>query len=189
MSLYAVVNPATGDVVREYPTATDAQMEEALASASAAYRTWSKDWTPARRADLVRRVAALHTERRQELAEIINREMGKPVEQALGEVDFSAGIYEYYADHAERFLADEPIELLDGTGSAVIRRRPVGVLLGIMPWNYPYYQVARFAGPNLVLGNTIVLKHAPQCPESAAAIQQIFDDAGFQRGIRQRLCH
>ena len=182
MSLYAVVNPATGDVVREYPTATDAQMEEALASASAAYRTWSKDWTPARRADLVRRVAALHTERRQELAEIINREMGKPVEQALGEVDFSAGIYEYYADHAERFLADEPIELLDGTGSAVIRRRPVGVLLGIMPWNYPYYQVARFAGPNLVLGNTIVLKHAPQCPESAAAIQQIFDDAGFPSG-------
>jgi succinate-semialdehyde dehydrogenase/glutarate-semialdehyde dehydrogenase len=108
--------------------------------------------------------------------------MGKPVDQSLGEVDFSAAIYDYYADHAEKFLADEPIDLLDGGGSAVIRRGPVGVLLGIMPWNYPYYQVARFAGPNLALGNTIVLKHAPQCPESAEAIQQIFDDAGFPKG-------
>jgi succinate-semialdehyde dehydrogenase/glutarate-semialdehyde dehydrogenase len=97
-------------------------------------------------------------------------------------VDFSAAIYDYYADHAEKFLADEPIDLLDGGGSAVIKRGPVGVLLGIMPWNYPYYQVARFAGPNMVLGNTIVLKHAPQCPESAEAIQQIFDDAGFPKG-------
>ena len=108
--------------------------------------------------------------------------MGKPVDQSLGEVDFSAAIYDYYADHAEKFLADEPIDLLDGEGSAVIKRGPVGVLLGIMPWNYPYYQVARFAGPNMVLGNTIVLKHAPQCPESAEAIQQIFDDAGFPKG-------
>lgn len=182
MSLYAVVDPKTGDVVREYPTATDEQIEQALASAAKAYREWSKTSTVAQRADLIRRVAALHTERREKLAEIINREMGKPLDQALGEVDFSAAIYEYYADNAEKFLADEPIELLDGEGSAVIKRGPVGVLLGIMPWNYPYYQVARFAGPNLTLGNTIVLKHAPQCPESAEAIQQIFDDAGFPEG-------
>jgi len=182
MSLYAVVNPATGDLVREYPTATDKQIEEALDSAQKAYREWSKNSTVAQRAALVRKVAALHTERREQLAEIINREMGKPTDQALGEVDFSAAIYEYYADHAEKFLADESIELLDGAGSAIIRRGPVGVLLGIMPWNYPYYQVARFAGPNLTLGNTIVLKHAPQCPESAAALQQIFDDAGYPKG-------
>lgn len=182
MSLYAVVDPKTGDVVREYPTATDEQIEQALSSATKAYREWSKSSTVAQRADLIRRVAALHTERREKLAEIIHREMGKPLDQALGEVDFSAAIYEYYADNAERFLADEPIELLDGEGSAVIKRGPVGVLLGIMPWNYPYYQVARFAGPNLTLGNTIVLKHAPQCPESAEAIQQIFDDAGFPEG-------
>ena len=182
MSLYAVVDPKTGDVVREYPTATDKQIEQALASASKAYREWSKNSTLAQRADLIRRVGALHTERREELADIIHREMGKPVDQALGEVDFSAAIYEYYADNAEKFLADEPIELLGGEGSAVIRRGPVGVLLGIMPWNYPYYQVARFAGPNLTLGNTVVLKHAPQCPESAAAIQKIFDDAGFPAG-------
>lgn len=182
MSLYAVVDPKSGEVVREYPTATDEQIEQALASAAAAFRDWSKTSTVADRANLIRRVAALHTQRRDKLAEIINREMGKPLDQALGEVDFSAAIYEYYADNAEKFLADEPIELLDGDGSAVIKRGPVGVLLGIMPWNYPYYQVARFAGPNLTLGNTIVLKHAPQCPESAEAIQQIFDDAGYPAG-------
>ena len=182
MNTYAVVNPATGKVEREYPTATDADMEQALAAADKAYREWSKTSTVAQRAALVKKVAHLHTERREKLAEIINREMGKPIEQSLGEVDFSAAIYDYYADHAEKFLADEPIDLLDGEGSAVIRRGPVGVLLGIMPWNYPYYQVARFAGPNLALGNTIVLKHAPQCPESAEAMQQIFNDAGFPKG-------
>ena len=182
MSMYAVVNPATGKVEREYPTATDADMEQALAAADTAFREWSKNSTVAQRAALIKKVAQLHTERREKLADIINREMGKPIEQSLGEVDFSAMIYDYYADHAEKFLADEPIDLLDGGGSAVIKRGPVGVLLGIMPWNYPYYQVARFAGPNLVLGNTIVLKHAPQCPESAEALQQIFDDAGFPKG-------
>ena len=182
MTQYAVVDPVTGDVVAEYPTATDAQIEEALAAATDAYRSWSKKSTLAQRATLIRKVAELHNERRDDLAEIIVREMGKPLDQAIGEVEFSAAIYEFYADHAEAFLADEPITLLDGAGSALIRRGPVGVLLGIMPWNYPYYQVARFAGPNLTLGNTIVLKHAPQCPESAAAIQRIFHDAGYPDG-------
>jgi succinate-semialdehyde dehydrogenase / glutarate-semialdehyde dehydrogenase len=183
MSLYAVVDPATGDVVQEYPTATDEQMGQALAAAAKAHREWGRTSTLAERAALIKQVAMLHTERRDELAKIIQREMGKPLDQALGEVDFSAAIYEYYADNAEKFLADEPIELADGgEGSAVIRRGPVGVLIGIMPWNYPYYQVARFAGPNLTLGNTILLKHAPQCPESAAAIHQIFTDAGYPEG-------
>ncbi len=182
MSLYAVVDPATGETVQEYPTATDQQIEEALASASKAFKEWSKTTTVADRAALIRKVGQLHAERAEELAKIIEREMGKPFEDAKGEVEFSAAIYEYYADNAEKFLADEPIDLLDGEGSAVIKRTPVGVLLGIMPWNYPYYQVARFAGPNLTLGNTIVLKHAPQCPESAAAMQKIFDDAGYPKG-------
>ena len=182
MSLYAVIDPATGEVVQEYPTATDAEMDRALSAATRAYRDWSTTSTLADRAALIARVAELHSERRDALAAIIHREMGKHLDSALGEVDFSAAIYQYYADNAERFLADEPIELLDGQGTALIRRTPVGVLLGIMPWNYPYYQVARFAGPNLLLGNTIVLKHAPQCPESAAALQQIFDDAGFPAG-------
>ena len=182
MSLYAVVDPATGEIVQKYPTATDEQIEQALAAAAKAHREWSRSSTVAERAALIKQVAKLHTERREELAKIIQREMGKPLDQSLGEVDFSAGIYEYYADNAEKFLADEPIDLLQGEGSALIRRSSVGVLIGIMPWNYPYYQVARFAAPNLTLGNTIILKHAPQCPESAAAMQRIFTDAGFPEG-------
>ncbi|MBO1737274.1 NAD-dependent succinate-semialdehyde dehydrogenase [Leifsonia sp. TF02-11] len=179
---YAVTNPATGETVKTFDTITDAGLEAAIASADNAYRTWSKTTTVEERAALVRRVGQLHVERRQELADIIVREMGKPVEQALGEVDFAGAIYEYYADHASEFLKDEPIQLLDGTGSAVVRRSGLGVLLGIMPWNFPYYQVARFAGPNLIIGNTILLKHAEQCPESAAAIEKIFLDAGFPEG-------
>jgi succinate-semialdehyde dehydrogenase/glutarate-semialdehyde dehydrogenase len=181
-SLYAVVDPSTGELVKEYPTATDEQIEQAIAAADKAHREWSRSTSVADRAALIRRVAELHEERKEELARIIQREMGKPLDQSIGEVEFSAAIYTFYADNAEKFLADEPIDLLDGEGSAVVRRSSVGVLLGIMPWNYPYYQVARFAGPNLVIGNTIVLKHAPQCPESAEALQKIFTDAGFPEG-------
>ena len=112
----------------------------------------------------------------------MGQEMGKTLDEALGEIDFSAAIYNYYADHANTFLADEPIALDGGEGSAILRRSPLGVLLGIMPWNYPAYQVARFAAPNLVAGNTIVLKHAPQCPGSAAALQRVFADAGLPDG-------
>jgi succinate-semialdehyde dehydrogenase/glutarate-semialdehyde dehydrogenase len=177
-----VTNPATGEVVKEYETSTDAAIQTAIAAAAAASRNWARTTSVADRAALVRRVAELHNERKDALAEIIVREMGKPTEDAVGEVEFSAAIYEYYADNATTLLADEPVALLDGEGDAVIRRSPFGVLLGIMPWNFPYYQVARFAGPNLCIGNTILLKHAPQCPESAAAIQQIFDDAGFPEG-------
>ncbi|MEO6505417.1 MAG: NAD-dependent succinate-semialdehyde dehydrogenase [Terrimesophilobacter sp.] len=182
MSDYAVVNPATGQTVQTYPTISDDALEAAIASADQAHRGWSRSSTVVDRAALIRRVGELHSERREQLAEIIVREMGKPVEQALGEVDFSADIYAYYADNAEALMRDEPITLLAGDGSALIRRSSLGVLLGIMPWNFPYYQVARFAGPNLVVGNTILLKHASQCPESAAAIEQIFRDAGFPQG-------
>jgi succinate-semialdehyde dehydrogenase / glutarate-semialdehyde dehydrogenase len=182
MSLYAVTDPATGEVVQKFPTATDADIEAAVTAATTASKGWARTTTVAERAALVKRVAELHNERKDELAAIIVREMGKPLADAVGEVEFSAAIYEYYADHAEKMLADEPVELLEGEGTALIRRSPYGVLLGIMPWNFPYYQVARFAGPNLCIGNTIILKHAPQCPESAAAIQRIYDDAGFPAG-------
>ena len=181
MSMYAVVDPATGKTLKEYPTITDDELRDAIARADQAHREWSKT-TVADRAALVRRVGELHTERRKELAEIIVTEMGKPVGQARGEVAFCASIYEFYADNAEALMADEPIELLGGEGSAVVRRSSLGALLGIMPWNFPYYQVARFAGPNLIIGNTILLKHAPQCPQSAEAMQQMFDDAGFPDG-------
>ena len=180
MAIYTVVDPATGKTVREYPTTSDDELRAAIERADDAHRGWGA--TVADRSALVRRVGELHTERRDDLAAIITTEMGKPVEQALGEVDFAASIYQFYADNADKIMADEPIDLLAGEGSAVVRRCSIGVLLGIMPWNFPYYQVARFAGPNLVIGNTIVLKHAPQCPESAEAIQQMFYDAGFPPG-------
>src|SRR3954452_4915620 len=179
MSDYAVVNPATGETVKEYPTISDDDLRDAIGRADKAVREWSASTTVEERSQLVRRVGEIHAEQRERLAEIIVREMGKPVEQALAELDFCAAIYEYYADNAPKPLADEEIELLDGDGSAYIRRSPYGALLGIMPWNFPYYQVARFAGPNLAIGNTILLKHAPQCPESAEAMEQIYHEAGF----------
>ena len=182
MTEYAVTDPATGEVVAEYPTATDAEVAAAITAAAETARTWPRTSTVADRAALIRRVAELHTERRDQLADVIVREMGKPREEALGEVDFCVAIYEYYADNAETFLADESITLLGGQGSAVVKRGPIGVLLGIMPWNFPYYQVARFAGPNLVVGNTILLKHAPQCPESAELLALLFLEAGFPQG-------
>jgi succinate-semialdehyde dehydrogenase/glutarate-semialdehyde dehydrogenase len=187
MSTYAVVNPATGETIKEYQEISDEELRAAIERADQASRTWPGSSTVADRAALVRKVGELHSERRQQLAEIIVREMGKPIEQALMEVDFAAEIYGFYADNAEDLLADEPIDLLGGEGTAVIRRSPFGVLLGIMPWNFPYYQVARFAGPNLVIGNTILLKHAPQCPESAEAMQQMFDDAGFPEGAYENV--
>jgi succinate-semialdehyde dehydrogenase/glutarate-semialdehyde dehydrogenase len=185
--MYAVINPATGETVKEYPTISDEELRSAIARADDAHQSWAGSSTVTERAALVRRVGELHVERRQELAEIIVREMGKPIEQALAELDFVGDIYGFYADNAEALMADEPIKLLAGDGSAVVRRSSLGVLLGIMPWNFPYYQVARFAGPNQVIGNTIVLKHAPQCPESAEAMQKLFDEAGFPKGAYENV--
>ena len=187
MSLYAVVNPATGETVKEYATITDDELRAVIARADDAHKSWGARSSVAERAALVRRVGELHVEKRKELAQIIVREMGKPMAQALGEVHFVGDIYGFYADNAEELMADEPIKLLGGEGSAVVRKSSLGVLLGIMPWNFPYYQVARFAGPNLVIGNTILLKHAPQCPESAEAMQSIFDEAGFPEGAYENI--
>ncbi|WP_131816297.1 aldehyde dehydrogenase family protein, partial [Mycolicibacterium porcinum] len=111
MSLYVVTDPATGDVVKKYPTATDAEIDTALSAATSASRTWARETTVAERAALIRRVGELHAERADEIGSIIVREMGKPRDAAIGEVKFSASIYEYYADHAEAILRDQPIEL------------------------------------------------------------------------------
>src|SRR5215212_5096701 len=110
-SLYAVTDPATGEVLKTYPTATAADIEKALSAAASARAGWARTSTVAERAAAVGRVAELHIARREELATIIVREMGKPLEDALGEVDFSAAIYQFYADRAETFLADEPVDL------------------------------------------------------------------------------
>ncbi len=187
MGKYAVINPANGETVKEYPEISDEDLSAAIAAADEAHRSWGLTTSVSERASLVKKVAEFHTERREELAEIIVREMGKPMEQALGEVDFCADIYGFYADRAEELLADEPIELLAGDGTALVRKSSVGPLVGIMPWNFPYYQVARFAGPNLVVGNTVLLKPAHQCPESAEAIQRMMDDAGFPEGAYQTI--
>jgi succinate-semialdehyde dehydrogenase/glutarate-semialdehyde dehydrogenase len=184
---YAVVNPATNETVKQYPEISDAELKSAIARAEEAHRAWSAGSTVAERAELVRAVGKLHIERQQALGEIIVREMGKPIEQAVGEAEFAGMIYEFYAENAESLMADEPIELLGGEGTALVRRSSYGVLLGIMPWNYPYYQVARFAGPNHIIGNTVLLKHAPQCPESAEAIAQIFKDAGYPEGAYENI--
>lgn len=183
MSIYGVVNPATGVAGPKYPLISDNRLRAAIELADTTHREWSRRTTVAKRVSLLQRVSQLHTERRVQLAGIAVREMGKPLEQALIEADFSAEIYAYYADIAEDILRDEPITLRGGSGSAIIRRSSLGVLLGIMPWNFPLYQVARFAAPNLVNGNTILLKHAPQCPETAIALEQIFIDAGFPEGV------
>jgi succinate-semialdehyde dehydrogenase/glutarate-semialdehyde dehydrogenase len=177
---YATISPATGETLKEFSPASDQDVSGYLDVASAQYRTWRE--TPiAERKRVITRVADLYLERKDALARIISLEMGKPVSQAMGEVQISADIYRYYAENAETFMRDEVLTPAGG-GSAVIRTEAVGVLLGIMPWNYPYYQVARFAAPNLMLGNTMLLKHAANCPQAALAMQQIFDDAGLPTG-------
>ncbi|GAA4377122.1 NAD-dependent succinate-semialdehyde dehydrogenase [Paeniglutamicibacter cryotolerans] len=180
MSVYAVTNPATGIVEATYPTASDADVAAALEMAGTAFAGWNTS-AIAERAALLTRVADLYEERRDELAGIITREMGKPIFQSGKEIDITVSIYRYYAANGEKFLADEELEVAAG-GTALIRKEGVGVLLGIMPWNFPYYQVARFAAPNLMNGNTILLKHAPQCPESALAMEAIFAEAGAPAG-------
>ena len=182
MTDYAVINPATGEQTKAFPTITDEELDAAIALADETHRTWLRSTTVEERAKLVRRVGELHTERREQLADITVSEMGKPKDQALGEIDFCTDIYGYYADNGPDLMKDEPIKLLAGEGSAIIRRSSLGVILGIMPWNFPTYQVARFAGPGLIIGNAVLLKHAPQCPETAAALQAIYLDAGFPEG-------
>ena len=181
MGTFAVINPATGEKLAEYPDATAAEIEAALAATQQTYQEWSRKTTVAERAALAKRAAELFDERKDELGAIINREMGKPLDQSIGEAEFSGAITAAFAENAEKWLADEELEVEDGL-KTFFRFQGTGVILGIMPWNYPYYQVARFAVPNLILGNTVVLKHAAQCPESALALEQLFLDAGFPKG-------
>ena len=177
MRRYASTNPATGETVAEFAHATDADVADALDRADAEFGRWRRR-DLAERAAVATRIGAVLRERTDELAGLLTLEMGKPIAQARVEVDLAARIFEYYADHAAEFLADEELEVA-GTGTAVVTTEPMGVLIGIMPWNFPYYQVARFAAPNLVLGNTILLKHARSCPQSAAAIAEAFHAAGL----------
>ncbi len=174
---YRVVDPASGEVVAAYPFATEAGIEAALDAVASGHLSWSAR-PLAERAAVVARAGELFTERADELASIITTEMGKARSQALGEIAFCAEIFAFYATEGPALVADRELAL-PGGDRAVVEKRPLGPLLGIMPWNYPYYQVARFAAPNLLLGNTIVLKHAESCPQSALAIEQLLVDAGL----------
>jgi succinate-semialdehyde dehydrogenase/glutarate-semialdehyde dehydrogenase len=180
---YAVIDPATGETIETYETISDAALRDAIARADETHRVWAASTTAEDRGVLLARAAELHAERREELAGLISQEMGKSIEGALGEIDYCVDAYRYFAERGPAMLADQPLEVLAGNGSAVLRRTSSGTLLGIMPWNYPVYQVMRFAGPNLMVGNPILLKHAPQCPASAAAMEAIFRDAGFPDGM------
>src|SRR6266566_1376427 len=171
---YQVTDPATGEVTETFPFATDAEVTEALAAATEAFAAWRLR-PVAERAAVVKRIAELFTERAADLAALITKEMGKRPAQAVGEAEFCTDIFNYYADNGPGLIADKP---LPGHDTARVEYRPVGPVLGVMPWNYPYYQVARFAAPNLIVGNTVILKHAENCPTSALAIAQIMKDAG-----------
>jgi succinate-semialdehyde dehydrogenase/glutarate-semialdehyde dehydrogenase len=177
---YQIVNPATGQVEQTFDTATDADVEAALAAAHAAYQAW-KDVPIHERAEVVARIGSLFVERKDELGEIATREMGKPLSEAVGEAEFCGDIFDYFATEGPSLAADQPIKTFSG-GSAMVQKLPIGALLGIMPWNYPFYQIARFAAPNLMLGNTIILKHAESVPGSALAVAQLMKDAGVPDG-------
>src|ERR1700727_1140820 len=176
---YQVPDPATGESTETFPFATDAEVAEALAASTEAFAAWRLR-PVAERAAVLKRVAELFTERAADLAALITKEMGKRPAQAVGEAEFCTDIFNYYADNGPGLTPDKP---LPGHDTARVEYRPVGPVLGVMPWNYPYYQVARFAAPNLIVGNTIILKHAENCPTSALAVAQIMKDAGLPEGV------
>jgi succinate-semialdehyde dehydrogenase/glutarate-semialdehyde dehydrogenase len=178
---FRVQDLVTGEVRETFNYATDDEVRRTLDLAETGFATW-RARPIEERARIVSRVAELFDERKQELAEIIAVEMGKPVEEGIGEVEFASAIFQYYADNGPEFAATEELPT-ESEGTAYLERLPLGAVFGIMPWNFPYYQVARFAAPNLVLGNVIVLKHANICPQSSQAIQQIMDDAGVPEGV------
>jgi succinate-semialdehyde dehydrogenase/glutarate-semialdehyde dehydrogenase len=178
--MYAVTDPATGELIEKIENVTDEDVREAIDRVHRGYLSW-RHRPVTERAKIVSRAAELFAERADELAAIMTLEMGKRINEGRGEIAIVVDIFNYYADNGPSLLADEPLPIKNG--EAVITKEPIGALLGIMPWNFPCYQVARFVAPNLVLGNTILLKHASICPRSAVAIEQILHDAGVPEDV------
>ncbi len=176
---YSTINPATGEVVRVFESISDAALDGAMEVAQACYEGDWRHRSIAARAEIVRAAAAAMRQRRQELAHLATLEMGKLIAEAESEVALSADILDYYADHAEAFLRPQPIA--EAPGSA-IETFPIGIILGVEPWNFPYYQIARVAGPQLVAGNVLVIKHASNVPQCALAFAQMFEEAGAPAG-------
>lgn len=177
---YRVQNPKTNEIVQSYDFITDDELENVLATAHEAFGQW-RELSYAERATHLHKVAQLFDARRDELARIVAEEMGKSIKEGDGEVDDVVEIFNYYADHGEEFGADEEIPTEQG-GTAIMRKQPLGVIAGIMPWNFPYYQVARFAAPALMAGNVVVVKHAEICPRSSQVFQEIVEEAGLPKG-------
>ena len=177
---YRVQNPVTNEVVETFEFATDQEIQDILSRSEEAFKTW-RNTSYEERAEIVGKAAQLLKERANELAQIAAEEMGKPIPEGEWEMNFSGDILQFYADNAAEHSADKKVDVPGG--KAVVRRLPLGTLLGIMPWNYPIYQIARFAGPNLMNGNCIILKHAEITPKSAAAFEQVLKDAGLPDGV------
>jgi succinate-semialdehyde dehydrogenase/glutarate-semialdehyde dehydrogenase len=182
---YQAVDPTTGEVQYSRDFVSDQDLETALSVGHSAFMSWRAQ-SVEDRATAVKRVAREFERRASQLAEIAVREMGKPLAEAMEEIEFCVAIFDYYADHGPRLMADQPIETTDGD-RAFVQKVPIGLLLGVMPWNFPYYQVARFAAPNLVAGNTVLLKHAESVPGCALAIKELTEGAGLPSGIYQNV--
>ena len=181
MAKYRVQNPKTNEIEKTYENITSDELEQALSTADETFKQW-REKSYEERAEVLRKVAQLFDDKRDELARIIANEMGKAVDQGDGEVDDVVEIFNYYADNGAKFGADEEIPNERG-GTSIMRKIPLGVIVGVMPWNFPYYQVARFAAPALMAGNVVMVKHANICPQSAEAIEKIFDEAGAPKGL------
>jgi succinate-semialdehyde dehydrogenase/glutarate-semialdehyde dehydrogenase len=178
------VNPNTNKVVKSFEEMSDQAVEAAVTQAESAYTEWRKT-SYEQRAVVLHKVASLMREKKEQLATLITLEMGKLFAQAEGEVILSADIIDYYATHAKKFLGDK--HLSPDHGKAFIRHSPIGVLFGVEPWNFPLYQVARFAAPNIMIGNTILVKHASIVPQCGIAIEELFKEAGAPAGLYTNL--
>ena len=181
---YQSVNPYDGTLIHTFAEQTDDQLEAVLAAAAACFEVW-RATTFAERSVIVARAAGLMRARRDEFARPVTLEMGKLIGEAQGEVDLSADILDYYAANAEQFLA--PRRLAPATGEADVESSPLGVLFGVQPWNFPYYQLARFAAPNLMAGNVVMVKHASCVPQCALLFAALWRDAGAPPGAYTNL--
>src|SRR6185312_5691176 len=180
----ATINPATGQQIKTFAPLSAAQIDQALDRAVSAFDQHRKT-SFVDRASRMRKVAELLEKECRELGRLMTLEMGKPIKAAIAEAEKCATACNYYADNAERFLADEPVKM-EG-GESWIAFQPLGPVLAIMPWNFPFWQVFRFAAPALMAGNVGLLKHAPNVPQCALAIERIFLQAGFPEGAFQTL--
>jgi succinate-semialdehyde dehydrogenase / glutarate-semialdehyde dehydrogenase len=184
MATMTSVNPATGEVLARFDELSDAELEARLARAASAFRSWRRTGF-GERAALLRRAADVLDGQKERWGRIMTAEMGKTLKAAISEAEKCAWVCRYYADHGERFLADEPADT--GAAKAYVRYLPIGPVLAVMPWNFPFWQVFRFAAPALMAGNVGLLKHASNVPQSALAIEEVFREAGFPEGAFQAL--